>query len=330
MYKDKYELSVLVNGKNLREYYHQNRFYVEAREGSEYTLKLKNHSHKKLLAIVSIDGVDVIKSKAAIDAESGYIVQPYSTLNINGYRLNNDAVAAFKFDDGKKSYATEVEKEFDAKDIEKVRKGKSAPSKNNGVIGVRIYEEKESTFIPAWKQPTYSNKSSFYNYYPPDAINLFCVSGSIPSNILFSGGAIGGGVIRNRVIYSSNALYVGSSPSTGCWSYQPINTRSANESTSSINCCASNTQDYFESEKSNYQPTFEVGTTWGSKVEDKVIKTIFNRAETYIDLEIFYLKREELVKMGIDLNNAKKVFVSGFAEAFGEKDEYCKKPIDWK
>jgi hypothetical protein len=34
--------------------------------------------------------------------------------------------------------------------------------------------------------------------------------------------------------------------------------------------------------------------------------------------------------LGVDVENAKKVFISGYPKAFGDKEEYCKTPINWR
>ena len=131
-----YELLVLVNDKPVKEYHHNGKCFVEAKKGTEYTLKLKNNSSSRVMAVFSVDGVDVLKGEAADNADSGYIVNAYSTLVVKGFRIDNSTVAAFKFDEGNKSYASIVEQDGD------VEKAKKNPSKNNGVIGVRVWKEK--------------------------------------------------------------------------------------------------------------------------------------------------------------------------------------------
>ncbi len=364
MHKSNYEVNVLVNGKPVREYYQDGKFYIEARQNTEYSIKLKNHGHKKIMAVISVDGIDVLKGKNATEAESGYIVNPYSTTEIKGYRIDDDKVATFKFDDGKKSYSTQVEQKFDKKKLEKVQKGQIAPSKNNGVIGVRIWEEKEPMEIPEWKTERYKpNKNKFYGHYSyHDRTDITgCSFGSFSSFsgcLSTTGGLMGAGLYcsgagigpnnlsynpmnittdnidwteweidtprvdvnqfgnleaidridlppiklkrrqKNRIIYQSDQIYVGDVPARG---FIP-----------------------------NYTPNFELGTTWGKQEEDKIVKVQFIKADTFIDLEIFYLKRDELIKLGIDLDNAKKIFISGYPKAFGDKEDYCKEPINWR
>lgn len=348
MNKNNYEVNVSVNGKPMREYYHKDKFYIEARQNSEYSVKIKNHSHKKIMAVLSIDGIDVLKGKNAIDAESGYIINPYSSTEIKGYRIDDDNVATFKFDDGKKSYSTQVEQKFDKKKIEKVQKGEIAPSKNNGVIGVRIWEEKEPMVIPEWKSDSHKPYKGYfygnYNITPLGSVslsgyagnNLFsysgacCTTGSAIINFS-SGGTIGSGAPskRNRTIYQSNSVYVGKTNVNQFGelrSLSDIDIFDNSLNSPDSQCYAFSTQ---SSSISNYTPNFELGTTWGTQQEDKVIKVQFIKADTYIDLEIFYLKREELIKLGIDVENAKKVFVSGYPKAF-EEEEYCKTPTNWR
>lgn len=304
MHKSNYELNVLVNGKPVREYYHNNKFFIEAKDGTEYSIKLKNHGHKRIMAVISIDGVDVLKGKAAVEAESGYIINAYSTINITGYRIDDNNVATFRFSDGKVSYATQVEQKFDDAKLEKVKEGEIAPARNNGVIGIRIWEEKEPKFIPAWKEASYSNKNSFYHNqnYSNSIVNFFGFSGCSPFGISISGACITGACITGG-FYRSLLL-------SGCSSPILTNGLSYNGP--------------------GYAPSFSLGTSWGQKQEDKVVKVEFQKADTHIDLEVYYLIRDELIKIGVDLEKAKKIFVSGYPEAFGEKEEYCKQPNDWR
>lgn len=377
MHKNNYEVHLLINGKPAREYYHEGKFYVEARKNTEYTIKVKNHGHKKIMAIISVDGIDVLKGRSAIDAESGYIINPYSSTEIKGYRINDDNVATFKFDDGKVSYSTQVEQKFDKKKIQEVKEGKRAPSKNNGVIGVRIWEEKAPVEIPDWELRSKPSKRWFYNsncvnnypriggiYYSGAcaATGSLTTGSSINwSNCLLSGSggfshSVGGTVSADYTSNNNQQEYILLNNNTRAddidWTQWEIDTprtdvnqfgnletidrvnlppprprRRRNRilfQSETVYSCASSTP------SRSYIPNFSVGTTWGQQTEDKIVKVTFEKAETYIDLELFYLQREELIKLGIDIYNAKKIFVSGYPEAFGEKEEYCKQPINWR
>jgi hypothetical protein len=292
MNKNNYEVNLLINNKPVREFYHNDRFYVEARQNSEYSIRIKNNSYKKIMAVLSIDGIDVLKGKPANEVEYGYVINSHMSTEIKGYRIDDNNVANFKFDDGKVSYSTQVEQKFNKKKLEKVKQGIIAPSKNNGVIGVRIWEEKEKPPVVICNSAPYYIKSNIYR-----------------------NGLIGNNTIGNDTsVYYNSSHYISSRPK-------------GREITSHI---TDNNITYSGlNGVSNIVPDFNLGTSWGKKQEDKVIKVTFEKASDYVDLEIFYLKREELIKLGIDLDISKKVFVSEYPKAFENKD-YCREPLNWK
>lgn len=330
MYKDKYELNVSVNGKAVREFYKDGNFFIEARNGSEYSIKLKNHSHKKIMAVFSVDGVDVLKGGKASDAQSGYIVNPYSHVVINGYRIDDNNVATFKFDDGKNSYATQVDYDFDKKKIEKVKKGELAAAKNNGIIGIRIWEEKESNFIKRWKQEQVNNLTPYRTYNPTGyQINTFTISGCPPiTGFLYTGYSGPVGTVTGPVGLTACAA----TPQIATTNTSFSLNNQCIDSLSSDNDMQQNIM-YMSSSAnigiSNNQPNFILGTSWGGQIEDKILKVDFEKSDTYVDLELYYVERQELINMGIDLENNKQVFVSGWPKAF-EKESYCKQSIDWR
>ncbi len=365
MNKNNYELTVLVNNKPLKQYFHKGKFYIESRNGVNYTIKLKNHSHKRIMAVFSVDGVDTLKSGPAAEAQSGYIVNPYSSTEITGYRIDDNSVAKFQFSDGVDSYSTQVDCNFDKKKIDEVKQGKRAPSKNNGILGIRVWEEKEVKEIPVWKTTVWNQPPKKKDFYTSprygDVINYFRYSGSCTTGSLNGGwtynpmntrqdvnqfgelsaidrigidtimdtcceGPIGGGtstsamycssaqpekMSRKRQIYASNQLYVGGGL--------------VGEGSDS-NALLKGGEFVMAA---NVVPNFSMGTQWGQQTEDKVVRVNFEKAETYIDLEVYYLPKEEMIRIGIDFENTKKAFVTGYPQAFGE-DEYCKKPIGWE
>lgn len=342
MYNNKYELNVAINGKPVREHYQNGKFFIEARPNSEYSIKLKNHSYKRIMAVFSVDGIDVLKGGKASEAQSGYIVNPYSHVVINGYRIDDNNVATFKFDDGKQSYSTQVEYEFDAKKIEKVQKGQLAPSKNNGVIAVRVWEEKDSVIIPNWK--TKKQKMSRIqntSYYTSLASGFSLqVSGYSPQLYAFSGapvttGNYGGpqGSVGNNGPVGRGGLSAGASGPISYSSNIYYNANTTSDWDGTVLCSYSNTDNSVEDNNSvginNYTPNFSLGTSWGEQVQDKILKIDFEKTEIYIDLVLFYLERTELINLGIDLENNKQVFISEWPQPF-EEELYCKKPLNWR
>ncbi|MFA5490205.1 MAG: hypothetical protein WC284_13465 [Candidimonas sp.] len=151
MYKSGYEASVLIKGKEIREYVHDDKIYIEGRKNSEFELKFTNKTGKNILVVPSIDGLSVMDGKPASLESSGYIVSPYGKIIIPGWRLNNDSVAKFTFSDVKQSYA-----------------GKTKQDTNNvGVIGFAVFTEKEKKYVAYrswWMAPTTFDSNGISNY----------------------------------------------------------------------------------------------------------------------------------------------------------------------
>lgn len=131
MQQKNYEVDVLVNGRPIKEYFHEGKTYVEGKKGTEFSLKLKNNSWSRKLFIVSIDGLSVIDGKDASFDSGGYIVPPHSSMTIDGWRVSDKEVAKFYFSKEKDSY--------------RVKKG---DGKNLGVIGMAVFEEKTKSWFP--------------------------------------------------------------------------------------------------------------------------------------------------------------------------------------
>lgn len=119
------QVEVFTSGKPVKQYLHNGKTYIEAKIGSEYSIKIRNSGSGRKLAIVTVDGLNVISGNPhSSENEQGYIVNGYDSIEIKGFRKDMSSVGAFKFCQAGHSYCNE-----------KGLKG------NNGVIGVRIYDE---------------------------------------------------------------------------------------------------------------------------------------------------------------------------------------------
>lgn len=113
-------------GRQLPTYSMGRRFYVLGNNGNRYSIRVHNPTGRRIEAVVSVDGLDVIDGNSAnYRSKRGYVVQPHDSITIEGYRTSTSQVAAFRFSSVANSYAG--------------RKGKA---RNVGVIGVAIFEEK--------------------------------------------------------------------------------------------------------------------------------------------------------------------------------------------
>jgi len=118
------EVSILINGKPIQTHHKDGRIYIEAKEGSEYEIRVRNSQCNRVLAVASVDGLNVIDGNTASTDGAGYVVGAYDSYTIKGFRYDDSNVGAFKFVKKENSYA----------------EGKSV-GENCGVIGVTVFEE---------------------------------------------------------------------------------------------------------------------------------------------------------------------------------------------
>lgn len=123
-------LEVLIKDKPAKRYVSptDSNVYIEGRDGSEFTLQIKNNNNHRVLVILSVDGLSVVDGEAAGEDSKGYIVNGYQTINVPGWTVDQETVAKFTFS-GKKggSYAEKI--------------GQDAF--NKGVIGVLVVDDKD-------------------------------------------------------------------------------------------------------------------------------------------------------------------------------------------
>jgi hypothetical protein len=121
------DLSILdlSTGRELPVHWHEGRAYVVGKPGNEYRVVVRSRTGGDLLAVVSVDGVNVMSGETASPRQSGYVVGPWNRADIGGWRKSLDEVAAFYFTSLGDSYAARTD-----------RPG------NVGVIGAAIFERK--------------------------------------------------------------------------------------------------------------------------------------------------------------------------------------------
>lgn len=113
------------DGKRLAVYWHEGRAYVVGKPGNEYTVSLRNRLRDDVLAVVSVDGVNVISGETANPNQTGYVFSSYEGYNILGWRKSLSETAAFYFTALPDSYAA-----------------RTGRPDNVGVIGVAVYRRK--------------------------------------------------------------------------------------------------------------------------------------------------------------------------------------------
>ena len=102
----------------------QGRHWVVGTPGQEYAVRVCNTSGGRVLAVTSVDGVNVITGDTAAPGQSGYVLDPYACLDIAGWRKNMARTAAFYFTELPDSYAA-----------------RTGRPDNLGVVGVALFRE---------------------------------------------------------------------------------------------------------------------------------------------------------------------------------------------
>ena len=106
-------------------YWHQGRRFVVGKPGNEYAIRVRNAGSGRILAVMSVDGVNVITGDTASAQQSGYVLSPHESADIAGWRKSLSRTAAFYFTALPDSYAA-----------------RTGRPDNVGVIGVAVFRER--------------------------------------------------------------------------------------------------------------------------------------------------------------------------------------------
>ena len=107
------------------------RVYVVGREGQRYTIVIENHTPARFETVATVDGLDVISGRTGNFGNRGYVLSPWSSLEIDGFRQSRDEVAAFRFANVRDSYAAA-----------------RGDDRNVGVIGLAFFAERDDPWTP--------------------------------------------------------------------------------------------------------------------------------------------------------------------------------------
>lgn len=310
MYKHNIDMRVLVNGRPTREYSQQGMTLIEARHGTNYTVKLKNDNGYKVMAILSVDGLDVITGKPAEESNKGYILDPYSSVEIKGYRISDENSAAFIFTGKGKSYVQQTTND----------------GRNSGVIGVRIFGEKTKPQPINYQLPTQPANYTLPPYQILSSTPHIAVGGVVNTTHTLGGyttNATAGYTTVTGTSNSSNFITLASTNNAS----NSCNVSAINANIVSLGATNKNSRAYTFDTPLSYQQ-FDTGTGWGKKLDDKVKKEYFEKGELLTEIVSYYASREALLSMGVDLSDSPRVTEEdNKPKAFGSK--YCQPPTGW-
>ena len=104
-HRGSYSMEILVDGRPLQEFAARGTTYIEALEGREYTIRLTNHTARRIAVALSVDGLN------SIDAESGpaskaskWIIGPHETITVDGWQTSQSTARKFFFTTEERSF----------------------------------------------------------------------------------------------------------------------------------------------------------------------------------------------------------------------------------
>ena len=111
------------------------RYYVAGEPGHHYRIELQSLGDRRVLGVISVDGVNAISGDTAQWSQPGYVLDAYRRFSVLGWRKSEQQVADFLFTDLGQSYAA-----------------LTGRPDNVGVIGVAVFRER----APVEQEATYS------------------------------------------------------------------------------------------------------------------------------------------------------------------------------
>ncbi len=126
------DVELLVDGVPQPRFAHDGRWYVEARKGREYAVRLRNPYPVPVAVALSVDGLNSIDARESTAADARkWVLGPYETVTISGWQTSQSEARRFEFTTEERSYGQAL--------------GKTA---NLGVVSAVFFKERVPTFRP--------------------------------------------------------------------------------------------------------------------------------------------------------------------------------------
>ena len=300
---DTYSVDILINDKPIRKFSHNGKIFIEARKGQEYSIRIKNNTHNRILSVTSVDGLDVLSGKIANEDANGYVINGYNSLNLDGFRVSDEKVAKFVFDYKDTSYAASKA---------------DGSERNVGVIGVRLFQEKIQP-----PPPPPIEVHHHHNHWHPNTWNtpytnppiIWCDTSDTSVGPMYREDS----ALGDMETYDCNNIppVKGTDGVKYDAKIKTLGMKGRSTPLRSMKCCT------------NPEPTprgFDMGTKWGEAKESRVIEVEFEKGILALTTNIYYASRQSLIEMGVPLGNEKQV---SFPDPFAD-NKYAKPPKNWK
>ncbi|MBS0213656.1 MAG: hypothetical protein JSR26_10830 [Proteobacteria bacterium] len=135
-------------GSSLTTYRHHDRSYVAGEPGHRYALHLYNHTAERVMVVLSVDGVNAVTGQTAAANQAGYVLGPWQSADIAGWRKSDDDIAQFVFTSLGDSYAA-----------------RTGRPDNVGVVGMAVFRERpqQPVYVPPPPMTPYPTDEQRYD-----------------------------------------------------------------------------------------------------------------------------------------------------------------------
>lgn len=113
------------SGATLPVYFSKGEYWVAGAPGARYAISIRNKIGERVMAVTSVDGINVVNGATAAWGQTGYVFGAWYNYQITGWRKSNTEVAAFEFAAASDSYAERTGRPHQV-----------------GVIGVAVFKER--------------------------------------------------------------------------------------------------------------------------------------------------------------------------------------------
>lgn len=170
------------DGSVLPQYRHAGEAWVAGVPGHRYAVRLANASGARVLVVLSVDGVNAVTGEDADPAQAGYVLEPWASAEVAGWRKSLDNVAGFRFTALPGSYAA--------------RTGRPG---NVGVIGIAVFRERQVPRVYLRRPSPPPPYRMAEEATPADARNAAPAAGRAADDALAGAASNQAGAARQRV-----------------------------------------------------------------------------------------------------------------------------------
>ena len=130
------------SGRWLEQHRQRRDTWIAGMPGHRYAVRLTNTSGERVLVVLSVDGVNAVTGQTADPAQAGYVLAPWQSTEISGWRKSHHDVAQFVFTALPDSYAA-----------------RTGRPDNVGTIGIAAFRERGAWAPPSRPSPPIARES---------------------------------------------------------------------------------------------------------------------------------------------------------------------------